>query len=113
RTRSVPFTAPTWTPAPISSRPTRSMPRALPCQILHVVIGHGNARGIERVGLDDIGAGVQVGAVNGTDRVRLGNRQQIVVAFQVTMPVGKTLAAVGRLVEAMLLDHGAHGAIEN
>ena len=45
-------------------------------------------------------------------RSGLRERQQIVVALQVAAVVAEALAAVARLIELVLLDHGAHRAIE-
>ena len=47
------------------------------------------------------------------DEVGLRQRQQVVVASQVARPVAKALAAELRLVQALALDHGAHGAVED
>jgi hypothetical protein len=54
----------------------------LPGQRLHAVVGHGNAVGVEGVGLQDVGAGGQVLAVDFADHLGLGQHQQVVVALQ-------------------------------
>jgi hypothetical protein len=51
--------------------------------------------------------------VDGADRRRLSERQQVVVALQVSMPVGEPVAAVLRLAEGVLLDHRPHRAVED
>src|SRR5690606_9124840 len=65
------------------------------------------------VGLEDIGAGLQVGPVDIADHRRLGQDQQIIVALQVPGPVRKAGAAEIRLAQLAVLDHGAHGAIHH
>jgi hypothetical protein len=47
------------------------------------------------------------------DRLRLGERQKVVVALQVALARHETLAAEMALGEAERLDLGAHGAVEN
>ena len=80
---------------------------------LHRVIGQGDASGVERVRLDDIRPGLEISAVNGTDHFRLGDTQQVVVALEIALPVGKAFAPEIGLLERALLDHRAHRAIEN
>ena len=81
-------------------------------QILHVVIRHRGSGGVERIGLDDIRAGFQIGLMDGTDDLRLGERQKIVIAFEIVRKIGEARAAIIRFVELVALDHGAHGAIQ-
>ncbi len=57
--------------------------------------------------------GFQVGLVNVLDDLRLGQRQQVVVALEVARPVAEPFAAVAGLVELVALDHGAHGAVQD
>ena len=85
----------------------------LVCQLLHLVVGLGGAGRVEAVGLDDIRADLEIGLVDAADHIGLREHEQVVVALDVPVPVGKALAAVIRLLELVLLDHGAHGAIEN
>jgi hypothetical protein len=47
------------------------------------------------------------------DRLRLRQDQQIVVAADVAMEIGKTLPPKRGLVILQALDHGAHGAVEH
>ena len=82
-------------------------------QRFHAVIGHGDRRRIESVGLDNVGAGIEIGLVNAADHVRARQHQQVVVAFYVAGPVGKALAAIVGFLQLVALDHGAHAAVEN
>ncbi|MNO63032.1 hypothetical protein D3C76_537230 [compost metagenome] len=79
----------------------------------HLVIGHGDASGVEGVGLEDVGPGGTVLIVDLADHRRPGQYQQIVVALDVGMPVGEALAAVIRFAEPVPLDHGAHGTVDD
>ena len=82
-------------------------------QRFHPVIGHRNGRGIERVGFDDVRAGLEILAMDFLDDVRPGQTEQIVVAFDIARPILEPFAAIRRLVEAIGLDHGAHRAVED
>ena len=82
-------------------------------QIFHAVIGLGNAGRRKRIGCDDIGAGLRIGEMDRLDRMRLRQHEQIVVAAQVTRPIGETGAAEICLAEFMRLDHRAHRAVEH
>ncbi len=82
-------------------------------QRLHAVVGLGHLGGVEGVGLEDVGAGVEVGLLDGLDHVRAAQQQEVVVAFHVARPVGEALAAVVGLFQLVALDHGAHAAIED
>ena len=46
------------------------------------------------------------------DRLRLGQRQQVIVALQAALAGMKTIAAEMRLVETQALDLGAHRPVE-
>ncbi len=97
-------------------------------QVLELVVGLAEPGRVERVGLDQIRAGLQVGHVDVADDVRPGQRQQVVVALEV-MPatsavrvrmvvravaaIGEARAAIAGLVESMLLQHRAHRTIEH
>ena len=80
---------------------------------LEVVVGLGDGRRREGVGLDDVGAGVQVGLVDGGDDVRPREDQQIVVPLQIVRMTGEARAAVVLLAEAVTLDHGPHRSFED
>ena len=87
---------------------------------VQLVIEFGHAVGFQRgriraegIGLDDVRARFQIFAVDGFDDFGLGQHQQIVVALEVAVPVGKTLAAIIRLGQLVALDHGAHRAVQD
>ena len=80
--------------------------------VLQFVIGHGDGRGIEGIGADDVRAGVEKRAVYGPDDSGLRERQQVVVALQLTAVPGKAFAAKISLLQAVGLDHGAHGPVQ-
>ncbi|MNO64973.1 hypothetical protein D3C76_557120 [compost metagenome] len=82
-------------------------------QGFHAVVGLGYLGGVEGVGLEDVRPGIQVGLFDGTDDIRAGQHQQVVVALDVARPVGEAFATVVVLLEAVALDHRAHAAIEN
>ena len=82
-------------------------------QVLEPVIGLGNGRRIEGVGLDDVGPGVEKTAMDVGDDPGPGDRQQVVVALQVRGMVGEPPAPEISFFELVLLDHGAHGAVEH
>ena len=69
-------------------------------QLLHAVVGQGDALRVEGVGLDDVGAGLQVLLVDLLDDRRLRQHQQVVVALDVTLPIREALAAITGLLAA-------------
>ena len=79
----------------------------------HGVIGLRDAGRGEGVGRDDVGAGAEIGEVDGAHRVRPAEIEQIVVAAHLAVPGIEARAAKAFLVEAERLDHGAHGAVEH
>src|SRR5690606_20515949 len=95
------------------ARQARALAVELAGQVLHAVVGERDGGGVEGVGFDQVGAGVEVGGVDRRDDVRPGQRQQVVVAALVVAGVGEALAAVVGLPEPVALDHGAHGAVEH
>ena len=82
-------------------------------EVRHVVVGLRDRGRGEGVGGDDVGAGAQISGVDVLDRLRLGQDQQIVVAADVAVKIGKARAAERGLVILQALDHGAHGAVEH
>ena len=82
-------------------------------EVLHAVVGQRDALRIEGVGADDVGAGLQVGRVDGADRLRLGQHQQVVVALDQLAVIGEALAAVILLLQLQALDHGAHRTVDD
>ena len=51
--------------------------------------------------------------MNTLNNLRLGQYQQVIVAFQVIGPVSKTLTTIIGFFQFMALDHGTHGTIDN
>ena len=82
-------------------------------ELLHAVVGQRDRGGVEGVGLDDVGAGLEVLAVDAGDDVGLGEGEQVVVALQVAGPVREPLAAVAGLGRAVPLDRRTHGAVDD
>ena len=82
-------------------------------ELLHAVVGQRDRVGVEGVGLDEVGAGLEVLAVDAGDDVRLGEREQVVVADQVARPVREPLAAVARLVRSVPLDRRTHRTVDH
>jgi hypothetical protein len=82
-------------------------------QVGHAVVGERDRGRVEGVGLDDVRAGLEVLLVDLPDDVRLGEREQVVVADEVGGPVGETLPAVAGLVGTVSLDRGPHRSVEH
>ena len=82
-------------------------------EVRHVVVGLRDRSRGKRVGRDDVGAGAQVSSVDVLDRLRLRQDQQIVIAADVAVEVGKALPPKRGLVILQALNHGAHGAVEH
>ena len=66
-------------------------------KLLHAVIGLRDPRRAECIRFDDVGAGFEIGKMNGSDRFRLGEAQEIIVAAQVTRPIGEARRRENRL----------------
>ena len=92
-------------------------PRAVAVQLvddlLHAVIGLRDAGRGEGVGLEDVRAGLRIGEMDRLDRLRLGQCQKVVVALEVAVAAGETLAAEVALLEREALHLGAHRAVEH
>ena len=84
----------------------------LPDEVGQAVFLLGDGGAVEGVRLDQVGAGLEVGAMDGLDRVGLGQDEQVVVALEVAGVVLQTLAPVVGLRELQPLEHGAHGPVE-
>ena len=50
--------------------------------------------------------------MNAPDQIRARQGEQVIVPLEQLRPVGKALATVVSLLQLLVLDHGAHGAIE-
>ena len=82
-------------------------------QVGHAVVGQRDGVRVEGVGLEDVGAGLEVLPVDRLDDPGRRDGEQVVVALEVLRPVGEPLAAVGRLRGAVALDRGAHRAVDD
>ena len=94
-------------------------------QLAHVVIVLRDPGGAEGVGFDDVGAAGQIALVDFLDHVRLRQRQQLVIPFDEqfarTGTGGRSevdepavwAAAIGDFIQFVLLDDGAHRAVED
>jgi len=79
---------------------------------LHLVIRKGDRLGVKCVRFDDIGARFQILTMDIFNDRRLRQIEQIIVPFQVLLPVTEPLTSKGGLVQPPLLDHRSHGSIE-
>ncbi len=82
-------------------------------QRLERVVGLGDGRGGERIGLDEVGAGLEVLAVDGADDIRTREDEDVAVAAQVLRVILEALAAEVGLRQLVALDHRPHRAIED
>ena len=91
-------------------------------QVAHVIVVLGDAGGAEGIGFDQVGAGRQVALVDFLDHVGPGQGQEFVIALDEQLAgagthrgrkIGETLAAVLGFAQLVLLDDGAHGAVED
>ena len=82
-------------------------------QMRHPIIGQRDGLRIERIRFEDFRARFEVLAVNAFDNVRLRNRKQIVVVFQITMPVFELLAAIVGFFQLVALNHRTHRAVND
>src|SRR3977135_524568 len=81
--------------------------------ILQAVIERRNRVRVERVGLDDIGAGFEILPLNGLHDLRLRDIQHVVGLAQILRMLRELGPSKGGLVKLLRLDHRAHGAIQN
>ena len=92
-------------------------PRALEVQFVghlrHAVIGLRDARRREGVGRDDVGAGTEIGEMNGAHGLRPAEVEQIVIAPHLAVPGIEARPAKALLIEPERLDHRPHGAVEH
>ena len=80
---------------------------------LEAVVAHRDRLGVEGVGLDDVGARLEVLAVDLFDDARPREAEEVVGALEVARVRREALAAVRRLVQLVALDHGAHLPVED
>ena len=81
-------------------------------QALQAVVRLGARRAGERVGLDDVGARLEVGGMDGANDLGLGEAEEVAVALQLAVRRREPLAPVLRLAQAVGLDHRPHGPVE-
>ena len=81
-------------------------------EVAHLVVGEGDGRAVEGVRLEDVSAGLEVGAVDVADDLGLGDDEEVVVTLELTVVVGKACAAVVLFLQLELLNHGTHRAVE-
>ena len=79
----------------------------------HAIIGHGDGGGVEGVGADDVSANFEICLMNFFDHLGFGEGEEVIVAFDVLVPIGKFLTTIIFFPEFVALDHGAHGAIND
>ncbi len=82
-------------------------------QRFEAVVGLRDRGGGERVGLDDVGAGLQILPVDGGDIVGPRQHQQIAVALEVGAVRLEAVAAKGVVAQLQPLNHRAHRAVED
>ena len=82
-------------------------------QLVHVVVGERDRVRVERVRLQDVGARLEVLAVDPLDDLRLRQVEQVVVALKSGRPLHEPLAAVAGLVRPVPLDRRAHRAVDH
>ena len=81
--------------------------------VLQAVVAHGDALGVERIGLDDVGTSLQILAVNVAHHEGTRQRQHVVAALQVVAMTGEPASAEVLLAQVVLLNHGAHSTVEH
>ena len=78
-----------------------------------MIVCHADGRGRKGIGLDNVCAGREILRMDVADGLRLGNREQIVVAFERMRKILETLAPEICFREIVALEHCAHGAVED
>ena len=91
--------------------------RRLDVQLVHErlerVVGLRDGRAAERVGLDDVGARLEILLVNSEDDVGTRQHEHVVVAAQLLGMRREALAAEILFGQLVALDHRAHRAVEH
>ena len=78
-----------------------------------VVISLRNTGGIEGIGLNDVGTGIEKCSVDAFNHIRTCHRKQIVVPKQFVCQTGQFLISEIFLLQPVLLDHGPHRPIKH
>ena len=76
-------------------------------------VGEGEARGAEGVGLDDVGARLEIGRVDASDRVSLREHEHVDAVLQILGVITERGPAKPLLVEPQGVHHGAHRSVED
>ena len=79
---------------------------------LQLIVGLGDAGAVEGVGLDDVGAGLQISQVDGLNNVRACNDQQVIVALQLVAVGFEALTPEVLLLQLVFLDLCPHGPVD-
>jgi len=84
-------------------------------EVLEAVIGLGDDGAVEGVGLDEMGARLEVVEVDLLDRLRFGQDEEVVVPLEVAWRVEETGSPEIGFHQAWLdlLDHRSHRPVEN
>ena len=100
-----------------SSAADRATPRGRDVQLVHErfepVVGLRDGVGVEPVGLDDVGARLEVFVVDAANDVGAREDEQIVVPLEIARVPAQSLAAKVRFGRRVPLDHRPHRAIED
>ena len=81
--------------------------------VLETVVSHGDRCGVERVGLDDVGARLQIVQIDALDHVRTGDAEQVVAAGEVARVILKLLTPEVILAELEALNQRPHGPVHD
>ena len=80
--------------------------------VLQVIVRLCCARRVKGVGLDDVRAGFEIGAMDLPDHIGLSQAEQIIIASEVVRKVGEAFTPEFIVGKASRLDHGPHGAVK-
>ena len=81
--------------------------------MLHVIVGLADARGIERIGFNDVRPSGKIFAVDVRHDVGAGQAEQVVVSLHLPGYFFKEFAAEIGLCQVVSLYHGAHRTVKN
>ena len=81
--------------------------------MLHVIVGLADARGIERIGFNDVRPSGKIIAVDVRHDVGAGQAEQVVVSLHLPGYFFKEFAAEIGLCQVVSLYHGAHRTVKN
>ena len=84
-----------------------------PARVLQTEVAHGDALGIKRICLDDVGTRLQVFAMDVANHKGSRQREHVIAPFQVVAVVSKADTTEIFLTQPVLLNHGAHSTVEH